>query len=1036
MAIHAIPEIKKTILVIGNGMVGMRFIEKIKKYDTSNKYTIICIGEEASVHYNRMLLTEYFEHRDAKLLNLGQPGWHENVNISVLVNARVRKVLSASKQVEYEFVLKQGEKLYMDYDFLVFATGSYAYLPPLEGIGYSGVFVYRTLLDLDNMILYAKDLGHVQESRGKDTVGVAAIVGGGLLGLEAAKALRDLGLSVVVLERNPRLLPRQIDGDGHVVLMKKVLDLGIQVRLNHRTKRLCGGKKQRVSGLEFEDGSFMKADMVVFATGIRPRDEVAKISNVNVREHDLGGGIVVNDQLETSMEDIYAIGECAVHRNKTYGLVAPGYAMAEVVASNLVATSNGEKQLSRFEGSDMSTKLKLLGVEVASFGVYQGNQVAELTPLVYNNPAEGIYKKLYFSNDLKYLRGGILVGDASEYSKFLLFVQTKKKLKDSPSVLLFGNPSQSNDYSIDDLPDEAQVCSCNNVSKGDLKVAIRENKKSCLKDLKLCTNAGTGCGGCLPMVKDIMTAELKAMGSKVDNSLCEHFAYTRQELFDMIKINDYRTFTTVLQKHGHGNGCEICKPTIASILASLYNAHILEGELFSLQDSNDRYLANLQKNGQYSVIPRVPGGEITPQKLKMIAEVAAKYNLYTKITGGQRVDLLGASAWQLPVIWEDLVNAGFESGHAYGKALRTVKSCVGSAWCRYGRGDAVSFAIELEERYRGIRSPHKIKGGVSGCIRECAEAQSKDFGLIATETGYNIYLGGNGGTTPKHAILFATDVSKANVIKYLDRYLMYYIHTADRLERTSKWLGRLEGGIKQLQRIVIEDALHIADTLDAHMQLLINTYECEWKKVVHDPIRRKQFDQFRNTTNVQASIVNETTRGQIRPITSDKSASWTNDKINIIHKNTTWVSIGAVSNFSENAGEAILYGESQLAIFNTTKLENGLQTIVWYATQNMCPKNRAFVLSRSIVGDQGSIPKIACPIHKGTFNLLTGESFTDPALAILTFSVKQVNDTLFAKLPPAATLDKFLSTQNSLPTLPMTQLPIQPSICGNNKLEW
>ncbi|HEY8917392.1 MAG TPA: (2Fe-2S)-binding protein, partial [Chitinophaga sp.] len=395
------------------------------------------------------------------------------------------------------------------------------------------------------------------------------------------------------------------------------------------------------------------------------------------------------------------------------------------------------------------------------------------------------------------------------------------------------------------LPDDATICSCENVSKAAICNAVIDGHET-LDAVKKCTKAATCCGGCAPMVKDLITSTMKSQGKYIRNVICEHFDYSRQELFDLVKIKELRSFDTVLDHYGHGEGCEICKPTVASILASLWNEMILAKGNDTAQDSNDRYLANIQKGGTYSVVPRVPGGEITPRQLMVIAQVAEKYNLYTKITGGQRIDMFGAHVSDLPLIWEELVAAGFESGHAYGKALRTVKSCVGSTWCRFGLHDSVSFAIQIEQRYRGLRAPHKLKSAVSGCIRECAEAQSKDFGIIATEKGWNLYVCGNGGSKPQHALLLAGDVDSATCIRYIDRFLMFYIKTADPLTRTATWLNKLDGGIEYLRNVVVNDSLGIAAQLEAEMQVLVDNYKCEWKEVVDSPELRKRFSHFVN----------------------------------------------------------------------------------------------------------------------------------------------------------------------------------------------
>jgi nitrite reductase (NADH) large subunit len=422
---------------------------------------------------------------------------------------------------------------------------------------------------------------------------------------------------------------------------------------------------------------------------------------------------------------------------------------------------------------------------------------------------------------------------------------------------------------VDMLPDAALVCSCNSVSKGDLCAAVAAGCTT-LGALKKKTKAATSCGGCGPLAKQILDAEMKKRGFAVNNHLCEHFAHSRQELFHLVKIDELKTFDALVAKHGKGRGCDVCKPAVASILASCWNENVLAPRHAGLQDTNDHFLANLQKDGTYSVVPRVPGGEITPAKLVAIGTVAQKYGLYTKITGAQRIDLFGARLEELPHIWKALIDAGFESGHAYGKALRTVKSCVGSTWCRYGVQDSVAMAIRLEQRYRGLRSPHKLKMAVSGCTRECAEAQGKDVGVIATEKGWNLYVCGNGGMKPRHAELLASDLDDATLLRFIDRFLMLYIRTGDRLQRTSVWLESLEGGIDYVKKAVCEDSLGIGAELEAEMQKLVEGYRCEWKEAIESPEILKRFRHFVNSDAPDAAVVFVTERGQIRPARAEE----------------------------------------------------------------------------------------------------------------------------------------------------------------------
>ena len=735
--------------------------------------------------------------------------------------------------------------------------------------------------------------------------------------------------------------------------------------------------------------------------------------------------MTIDDQLTTSDPDIYAIGEVALHQSMIYGLVAPGYDMAESLAANLCGQDRS------FTGADMSTKLKLMGVDVASFGDYEAGE-DKATALAVEDPFAGIYKKLVFSKDGKQLIGGVLVGDASEYGMLSIMAKSDAPLPVSPGELIgtSGGGGGSALGGVEAMPDDAQICSCNNVTKGAICQAIRDDSLDCVGDVKACTQAGTGCGGCMPLVTDLFNAELKKSGRKINNNLCEHFTYSRQELFEIIKINKIKTFDQLLESHGSGHGCEVCKPTVGSILASLFNDVVVDQPHHTLQDTNDRFLANMQRGGLYSVVPRVPGGEITPDKLIVIGKVAKQYNLYTKITGGQRIDLFGARLQDLPDIWEQLVDAGFETGQAYGKSVRTVKSCVGTSWCRFGMQDSVKFAIDVEHRYRGIRAPHKLKFAVSGCTCECAEAQSKDVGLIATETGYNLYVCGNGGMTPRHADLLATDLDEATALKYIDRFLMYYIQTADKLTRTSVWMKKMDGGIDYLKEVIIEDKLGIADELENQMQYLVDTYKCEWAEVVKDPQRRKWFKQFVNTDDSEPMIEMVDERGQQRPEYWQDSDAVT--QLTIGGKPfdqaredapTRWVEVGKTWDFPKDGGAAVKVGDTQIAVFHFTSRDE------WYATQNMCPHKRAFVLSRGIIGDQQETPKVACPLHKKTFNLQDGSCLSGEEMSIETFPVKIQGDDVLVQLPPQALLDQALGTaQHNCQSSCQTQQTSEPAL--------
>ena len=719
-------------------------------------------------------------------------------------------------------------------------------MPPVPGSDHKRCLTYRTI----------DDLGEIKAKAKGSSIGV--VVGGGLLGLECANALQNLGLETHVVEFAPGLMGVQLDEGGSRMLRRKIEALGVQVHTGKNTRDIVEGKECALR-MEFADDSHLETDMIVFSAGIRPRDNLARDAELAVGER---GGIVVDNHCKTTDPDIFSIGECALFSGRIYGLVAPGYRMAEAVAAQL-AGDDGQ-----FNGADMSTKLKLLGVDVGSIGDAHGRSEGSLS-FVFSDERDGYYKRLITSADGKLLLGAVLVGDCAEYDTLLQYHLNDIELPPEPQCLIVPSTGEQPLLGVGALPATATVCSCHNVTKGDIVASIDGGCCS-LGDVKGQTKASTGCGGCAAMLKNLVDDELTTRGVAVDKSICEHFPYTRQELYHLARVEEIKSFDAMLADHGEGRGCEICKPTVASIMASLWNEHVLAAPHVGLQDTNDTFMANMQKDGTYSVVPRVAGGEITPQKLIVLGQVGEKYGLYTKITGGQRVDLFGARLEQLPAIWEELVAAGFETGHAYGKALRTVKSCVGSSWCRYGVQDSVGMAILIEDRYKGLRAPHKLKSGVSGCTRECAEAQSKDFGIIATENGWNLYVCGNGGMKPRHADLFATDLDDATLIRYIDRFLMFYIRTADRLQRTSVWMDNLEGGIEYLRQVVIEDSLGIAAELEVQMAHVAATYACEWQEALRDPEKLKRFRQFVNSDQTDSGVVFVQEREQNRPARAEE----------------------------------------------------------------------------------------------------------------------------------------------------------------------
>jgi nitrite reductase (NADH) large subunit len=825
-----------TVVVVGNGMVGHHCVEQLIERGALARYRIHVFGEESVRAYDRVHLSEYFGGRDAEGLALGSDHLYRQDGLSLQLGACVLEIDRERREV----ITSQGR---VSYDKLILATGSYPFVPPIAGAEGDSRLVYRTLADLDMIRAAAQGA-----RRG-------VVVGGGLLGLEAANALKSLGLEAHVVEFAPRLMPVQLDDQGGQALKRRIEDLGVGVHLSKATQSITAGSEYRYR-MNFAGEDYLETDLVVFSAGIRPQDALARQSGLELGPR---GGIAIDDCCQTSDTDIYAIGECAAWSGSVFGLVAPGYQMARGVAGALCGEDGHV-----FSGADMSTKLKLLGVDVGSIGDAHGT-LEGARSYRFTDEATSSYRRLVVSADGKKALGAVLVGDNSYYDTLLQYVQNAIDLPSDPSSLILPRGNGAPALGVDALPATATVCSCHNVSKGAICGAI-DNGCGDLASLKACTKAATGCGGCSALLKQVFEHELGARGVVVDKSLCEHFAYTRQELYAIVRVGNVESFEQLLASHGRGHvGCDICKPVVGSILASCWNRHILNPSMVALQDTNDTFMANMQKNGTYSVIPRIAGGEITPQGLIAIGQVAAKYNLYTKITGGQRIDLFGAQLHELPDIWQELIDAGFETGHAYGKSTRTVKSCVGNTWCRYGVQDSVKMALDIEHRYKGLRAPHKLKFAVSGCTRECAEAQSKDVGVIATENGWNLYISGNGGMRPRHAELFATDLDDETLIRYIDRFLMFYIRTADRLQRTSVWRESLEGGLDFLKQVIIEDSLGLCQELEAQMALIVERYECEWTEALNDPEKLKRFRTFVNDKRGDPDIHFVSERDQPRP---------------------------------------------------------------------------------------------------------------------------------------------------------------------------
>lgn len=910
---------KSTLVVVGHGMVGHQFLQECVSRNLHQQYHIIVFGEERHAAYDRVHLSQYFDDRNADSLSLVQGDFFAENGIELRLSQQIVAIDREARVVR----TASGHETH--WDKLVLATGSFPFVPPVPGRELPGCFVYRTLDDLDAIAAQAQ---HAQRG---------VVIGGGLLGLEAANALKQLGLETDVVEFAPNLMAVQLDNDGAAMLRRKIEALGVGVHVSKSTTEIV----ETADGiaLRFADGSELATDLVVFSAGIRPQDALARSCDLRVGER---GGVCIGDRCQTSDEDIFAIGECALWEGKIFGLVAPGYQMARVAAATLA----GEEKV--FSGADMSTKLKLLGVDVASFGDAHA-RTAGAQCYQWTHGPQQIYKKIVVSPDGKTLLGGVLVGDAAEYATLVQMMLNGISLPKDPETLILpavaGSAAKA--LGVAALPDSAQICSCHNVSKGDICQAVSEGATD-IGAIKHCTKAATGCGGCSALVKQVMEFQLAAQGVEVKKDICEHFAYSRQEIYHLVRVNRIHTFEQLISRYGNGHGCEICKPLVGSVLASCWNEYLLKPAHLPLQDTNDRYFANIQKDGTYSIVPRMPAGEVSADGLIAIGQIAKRYQLYSKITGGQRIDLFGATLEQLPEIWQALVEAGFETGHAYGKSLRTVKSCVGSTWCRYGVQDSTGLAVRLEHRYKGLRAPHKIKMAVSGCTRECAEAQSKDVGVIATDKGWNLYLCGNGGMKPRHADLFASDLDDETLLRTVDRFLMFYIRTADRLQRTSTWMDNLEGGIDYLRDVIVNDSLGIAHELEQEMARVVETYQCEWQTTLADPNRLALF----------RSHVNPPANAEIK----------------------RWQEICDLDAIPEQAGIGAHLGDQQIALFRFDKRV--------YALEDLEPGSAAHVLSRGILGDAGGEPIVISPLYKQRIRLRDGHQHDNGQPAVRAWPVK------------------------------------------------
>ncbi|MER5731659.1 nitrite reductase large subunit NirB [Streptomyces sp. NPDC002138] len=939
----------QTLVVIGHGMVGHRLLEALAERGAlagpgaggAGGWHVVVLAEERRPAYDRVHLSAAFTGASGAELALAEPGFVARHAIDLRLGDPATQIDPAARTVT------SASGAVIGYDALVLATGSSPFVPPIDGADAGGCFTYRTLDDVEALTAYAAGPG----------VRTGVVIGGGLLGLEAAGALRTLGLTTHVVEFAPRLMPLQVDDGGAAALRATIESMGVAVHTGVGAGGVRVHADGRARALRLTNGEEIGADVVVFSAGVRPRDRLARACGLAVGDR---GGVVVDAHCRTSDPCVYAIGECAqTVDGRVYGLVAPGYQMAETVAEALA----GAGKLT-FTGADTSTKLKLMGADVASFGdpfAPEGQGAA--VSVVFSNAREGVYKKLLLGPDGALL-GGILVGDAQAYGS--LKPHAGRLLPGPAEAFILPSAEGAGPPGADALPDDAVVCSCHNVTKGQVRTAVTAQSPADLGGIKKCTKAGTGCGGCLGTLQGVLDAELAAAGVEKARGLCEHFALTRAEIYAKVAAEHIRSFTELLERYGAGGeGCAVCKPVVANVLGTLAPdlglGHVLEGEQAALQDSNDLFLANLQKDGTYSVVPRVAGGEITADQVIAIGEVARDYGLYTKITGAQRIGLFGARAEQLPDIWRRLGGAGFESGQAYGKSLRAVKSCVGARFCRFGQGDSIQLAIDLELRYRGLRTPHKFKGGVSGCVRECAEARGKDVGIIATSKGWNLYVGGNGGAVPRHADLLAADLTSGELFALVDRFLMYYVRTGERLERTAAWVERLGGGsagLEHLRAVLIGDSLGICAELEAQMERHVAAYQDEWQAVLEDPVALARFGGV-------------------------GSGGVGSGGVGFDGVGSGGVGFGAAEALEPGRGRAVVLPDgSRAALFKDRSGEV-------YAVGDRDPFSGADVMANGIMGTRDGVPVVTSPMHKQVFDLRTGVCLDDPEVSLPVLEIQR-----------------------------------------------
>ena len=768
---------KMKLVVIGNGMAGMRVVEELLKI-SPDLYDITVFGDEPYPNYNRIMLSPVLANEqtiDDIILNTRE--WYAENNIALHTEARINKIDRVKRIVTAE----NGETA--EYDRLLIATGSKPFMPPIPGNGLDGVLGYRDIKDTNDMIAAAKKYKH------------AVVIGGGLLGLEAANGLSIQGMDVTVIHRNEWLLEKQLDKTAGIMLQKSLEAKGLKFHLNTNTETLVGNDEGRVTSIKFKEGFELPADLVVFGVGIRPNYALAESAGIHCDR-----GIVVNDTMQTFDPRVYSVGECVNHRGISYGLVAPLFEMAKVCATHLANFGIGS-----YKGSVTSTKLKVTGIDLFSAGDFSGGDDTE--EIVLHDAIGGVYKKLVIQDDK--IIGAVLYGDTADGSWYFQMLRDGKPIHEIRDHLMFGqsaigNTGQQGQDLAADMPDEMEVCGCNGVCKGSIVNAIQADGLFTLDDVKKQTKAGSSCGSCTGLVEQILASTLGGgyAPPATDKAVCGCTDLSHEQVREEIRTQKYLTIpdATKGMKWSTPNGCATCRPALNYYLISTWPHEATDDP--QSRFINERVHANIQKDGTYSVIPRMYGGVTNPNQLRKIADVADKYEVpMVKLTGGQRIDLLGVKKEDLPNMWADL---DMPSGYAYGKSIRTVKTCVGSEFCRFGTQNSTQLGIDIEKAFDHMWAPHKVKFAVSACPRNCAESGIKDVGIIGVDSGWEMYVGGNGGIKTEAGQFLCQVKNAEEVLEYSGAFIQIYREEAHYLDRTVHWIERV--GLDYVKQRVLEDA--------------------------------------------------------------------------------------------------------------------------------------------------------------------------------------------------------------------------------------